>query len=132
MMNGSGSTIIHFEFTSETGSQYNYSKPWEGVYGRLQKTYTETTSDRTRSRLIACMNDEPCPECNGEKLNPASRMVTVGGKKRLPEIGSASVHDALEIIRSMAGTGNSAEKLDERSEFIGREILKEIEGRLGF
>ena len=47
MMNGSGSTIIHFEFTSETGSQYKYSKPWEGVYGRLQKTYTETTSDRT-------------------------------------------------------------------------------------
>ena len=131
MMNGSGSTIIHFEFTSETGSQYKYSKPWEGVYGRLQKTYTETTSDRTRSRLIACMSDEPCPDCNGEKLNPASRMVTVGGK-RLPEICSASVHDALGIIRSMAGTGNSAEKLDERSEFIGREILKEIEGRLGF
>ena len=131
MMNGSGSTIIHFEFTSETGSQYKYSKPWEGVYGRLQKTYTETTSDRTRSRLIACMNDEPCSECNGEKLNPAASRVTVGGK-RLPEIGAASVHDALEIIRSMRGEGDSAEELDERSAFIGREILKEIEGRLGF
>ena len=131
MMNGSGSTIIHFEFTSESGSQYKYSKPWEGVYGRLQKTYTETTSDRTRSRLIACMNDEPCSACNGEKLNPAASRVTVGGK-RLPEIGAASVHDALEIIRSMRGEGNSAEELDERSAFIGREILKEIEGRLGF
>ena len=131
MMNGSGSTIIHFEFTSESGSQYKYSKPWEGVYGRLQKTYTETTSDRTRSRLIACMNDEPCSACDGEKLNPAASRVTVGGK-RLPEIGAASVHDALEIIRSMRGEGNSAEELDERSAFIGREILKEIEGRLGF
>ena len=131
MMNGSGSTIIHFEFTSETGSQYKYSKPWEGVYGRLQKTYTETTSDRTRSRLIACMNDEPCSECNGEKLNPAASRVTVAGK-RLPEIGASSVHDALDIIRSMRGEGNSAEELDERSAFIGREILKEIEGRLGF
>ena len=131
LMNGSGSTIIHFEFTSESGSQYNYSKPWEGVYGRLQKTYTETTSDRTRSRLIACMNDEPCIACNGEKLNPAARNVTVGGK-RLPDIGAASVHDALEIIKSMAGKGNTAEELDERSAFIGREILKEIEGRLAF
>ena len=131
LMNGSGSTIIHFEFTSETGSQYKYSKPWEGVYGRLQKTYTETTSERTRSRLIACMNDEPCPDCNGEKLNPAARMVTVGGK-RLPEIGAASVHEALDIIRSMRGDGKSAEELDERSAFIGREILKEIEGRLDF
>ena len=131
LMNGSGSTIIHFEFSSESGSQYNYSKPWEGVYARLQKTYTETTSDRTRSRLIACMNDEPCTACNGEKLNPAARNVTVGGK-RLPEIGAASVHEALEIIKSMAGKGDSAEELDERSAFIGREILKEIVGRLEF
>ncbi len=69
LLNGSGSTIINFEFKSESGSQYKYSKPWEGVIGRLQKTYTETTSERTRSRLIACMNDEPCSECNGEKLN---------------------------------------------------------------
>ena len=131
LLNGSGSTIIHFHFRSESGSEYNYSKPWEGVYSRLQKTYTETTSERTRSRLISCMNDEDCPDCSGEKLNAAARMVTVGGK-RLPEIGAASVHDALEIIRSMSGNGKLAEKLDERSEFIGREILKEIEGRLGF
>ena len=131
LMNGSGSTIINFEFVSETGSQYKYNKPWEGVYSRLQKTYTETTSERTRSRLISCMTDEDCPDCNGEKLNPAARNVTVGGI-RLPEVGRASVHEALQIIKSMKGDGESAETLDERSEFIGREILKEIEGRLGF
>ena len=118
ILNGSGSTIIHFEFRSETGSQYNYSKPWEGVFGRLQKTYTETTSERTRSRLIACMNDEDCPDCNGEKLNAAARQVTAGGK-RLPQMGAASVHDALGIIKSMSGDGNSAEELDDRSLFIG-------------
>ena len=73
IMNGSGSTIIHFEFLSETGSQYKYSKPWEGVYGRLQKTYTETTSERTEAVLLPVMNDEPCPACNGEKLNRCSR-----------------------------------------------------------
>ena len=54
------------------------------------------------------------------------------GGKRLPEIGAASVHEALKIIQSMRGEGNSADELDERSAFIGREILKEIEGRLGF
>ena len=131
MLNGSGSTIIHFEFQSETGSLYQYSKPWEGVYGRLQKTYTETSSDRTRNRLIACMNDEDCTACNGEKLNDAARMVTVGNK-RLPEIGNASVFDALQIIRSFRGEGKAAETLDERSAFIGKEIIKEIENRLGF
>ena len=131
MMNGSGSTIIHFEFISETGSQYKYSKPWEGVFERLQKTYTETTSERTRSRLIACMTDENCPECKGEKLNPAARNVSVGGI-RLPEVGMASVYEALGIVKSWQGDGKTAETLDERSAFIGRDILKEIEGRLGF
>ena len=131
IMNGSGSTIINFEFISEAGSQYKYSKPWEGVLGRLQKTYTETTSNRTRARLIACMTDEPCIDCAGEKLNPAARGVTVGGT-RLPEIGMSSVHDALQIVKSWNGEGDSSETLDERSAFIGREIIKEIEGRLGF
>ena len=131
IMNGSGSTIINFEFISESGSLYQYNKPWEGVYGRLQKTYTETTSDRTRSRLIACMNDEDCPSCNGEKLNDAARMVTVGGK-RLPQIGAASVFEALQIIRSFRGEGKFADELDDRSAFIGKEIIKEIESRLGF
>jgi excinuclease ABC subunit A len=69
--------------------------------------------------------------CGGEKLNPAARGVTVGGT-RLPEIGMSSVHDALQIVKSWSGEGNSSETLDERSSFIGREIIKEIEGRLGF
>ncbi len=72
-----------------------------------------------------------CTACNGEKLNDAARMVTVGNK-RLPEIGNASVFDALQIIRSFRGEGKAAETLDERSAFIGKEIIKEIENRLGF
>ena len=139
LLYGSGSTIIHYKFTSESGSQYNYSKPWEGVIPRLQKTYTETTSERTRSRLISCMTDLDCSECNGEKLNAAARFVTVGGI-RLPEVSNCSVHDALSVIRSWQPKGEGApeafadmlEILDERSLYIGKEILAEIESRLGF
>ena len=37
-----------FEFSSEGGSTYKMSKPWEGVYSRLNRTYTDTTDvDRT-------------------------------------------------------------------------------------
>ena len=139
LLYGSGSTIIHYEFTSETGSQYKYSKPWEGVIPRLERAYTETTSDRTRNRLISCMTDLDCPECKGEKLNAAARFVTVGGI-RLPEVSSCSVHDALCLVRAWQPEGDGApdafadllEILDERSLFIGKEILKEIESRLGF
>jgi len=140
LLYGSGSTIIHYEFTSENGSQYKYSKPWEGIIPRLQKTYVETTSNRTRNRLINCMTDLPCNDCNGEKLNPAARFVTVGGI-RLPEVSSCSIFESLDLVRAWrpdAEIGppeeyaDQLEVLDDKSLFIGTEILKEIENRLDF
>jgi excinuclease ABC subunit A len=139
LLYGSGSTVIHYEFVSESGSEYKYSKPWEGIVPRLERAYAETTSERTRNRLIACMTDLDCPECSGEKLNRAARYVTVGGI-RLPEVSMCSVHDALGLVRAWHPDGegppaafeDTLETLDERSLFIANEIVKEIENRLGF
>lgn len=134
LLHGSGSTIIHFLFESEKGSSYRMNRPWEGIIPRLERTYTETTSNRTRARLIACMNDEPCPECGGAKLNPAARNVTVGDV-HLPTLSSCSVHEALAIVRrwrDVDGVEAPSNPLDERSMFIGREVIREIENRLGF
>ena len=66
------------------------NRPWEGIIARLERTYAETSSDRTRNRLIACMTDLDCHACQGEKLNPAARFVTVGGI-RLPEVSRSSM-----------------------------------------
>ena len=78
LLNGSGSTTINFQFTSDKGSSYNMTRPWEGVFARIRRTYTETSSDRTRSRLASYMTDEHCTDCNGRKLNKAVSGVTVG------------------------------------------------------
>ncbi|NCG00160.1 MAG: excinuclease ABC subunit UvrA [Euryarchaeota archaeon] len=139
LLNGSGSTIINFHFESDNGSVYKMNRPWEGIIARLQKTYTDTTSERTRSRLINCMTDLDCSGCGGEKLTAAARYVSVGGI-RLPEVSRCSVHDSLALIRAWQPNGAGApenfadvlEILDERSLFIGKDILKEIENRLGF
>jgi len=131
ILNGSGSTIINFEFISETGSEYKYSKPWEGVFTRLQKTYVETTSDKTRSRLISYMSNEDCSDCSGQKLNKASRAVTVGDIT-LPQFNQSSVHEAKSIVESWVGDGDTATTLDERSMFIGNEVIKEVKSRLDF
>ena len=86
------------------------------------------------------MTDLPCSECNGEKLNAAARYVTVGGI-RLPEVSSCSIHESLELVRSWKPDSingppdmyaDALEVLDEKSLFIGNEILKEIESRLDF
>ena len=144
---GSGSTSIQYEFTSKKGSSYQMNRPWEGVFARLERTFTETTSDRTRNRLLSYMTDEPCLACNGAKLNPAVRGVFVGGTN-LPTFNSSSVLDALAITQIWS-TGETDKEfwseierdppvlkdiraLDEREMFIGREIIKEIANRLRF
>ena len=144
---GSGSTSIRYEFTSKKGSSYQMNRPWEGVFARLERTFTETTSERTRNRLLSYMTDEPCLACNGAKLNPAVRGVFVGGTN-LPSFNGASILDALAIIQIWStGTTDQAfwaeiertppameniRSLNEREMFIGREIIKEIANRLRF
>ena len=124
------------------------SKPWEGVFSRLRRTYTDTSSDRTRSRLSSFMTDEPCSDCEGRKLNRAVSGVTVGSTT-LPGISSCSVLEALATVQYWrigelddtwerldrdppASESITAKKLDDRSMFIATEIIKEIEARLRF
>ncbi len=149
MLNGSGGEAINFEFNSEKGSSYTMSRPWEGVFSRLTRTYKDTSSERTRSRLTSFMTDEPCTNCLGDKLNDAVCKVTVGGIN-LPGISKCSVLEALAVVQNwrLGGlddtwgkldreapssvTVSATEKLDERSMYIGTEIIKEIESRLRF
>ena len=149
LLHGSGSTAINFQFTSDKGSSYNMTRPWEGVFARIRRTYTETSSDRTRSRLASYMTDEHCMECNGRKLNNAVSGVTVGDVT-LPDFSSCSVIEALAVVqnwrlgnvddtwdkleRDVPETDivNLVKHLDERNLFIGKEIIKEIEARLRF
>ena len=149
MLNGSGGEVINFEFNSEKGSSYTMSRPWEGVFSRLARTYKDTSSERTRSRLSSFMTDEPCSNCRGDKLNDAVCKVTVGGVN-LPGISSCSVLEALAVVQNWRLGGlddtwdnldrdapdsvivQSTERLDERSMYIGKEIIKEIESRLRF
>lgn len=150
ILNGSGSTDIAFKFESEKGSVYQMVKPWEGVFNRLMRTYRDTDSERNRSRLQSYMVDQPCTDCDGQKLNPAVRAVTVGGLS-LPELSQSTVLESLAILQqwrlgnseqeiwsklarepSTSGSVNKSEKLGERDLFIAREVLKEIESRIQF
>jgi len=146
---GSGSTAINFEFNSEKGSAYRMTRPWEGVFARIRRTYTETNSDRTRSRLASYMTDEHCSSCNGKKLNSAVSKVTVGGVT-LPSFSAGSVLEALAVVQQWKNEESEdtwaklerdipttplvkqSNSLDERSYFIGKEVIKEIESRLRF
>jgi len=124
---GTGPLEIDFVFESRRkGSRYEMRRSWEGVLPRLERQFRETDSDGTRNRIAKFMLDEICPECCGEKLNRASRKVTVGGIT-LPELNNLTVKESLDLVSKWGGG-----ELDQRSIFIGTEVIKEIFNRLSF
>ena len=69
------------------------------------------------------MANIPCPDCNGKRLKKESLSVTVGGMN-IAEISDMTVRHAREKLGSL--------KLTQTEELIARQILKEIDSRLGF
>ncbi|MCR5660816.1 MAG: excinuclease ABC subunit UvrA [bacterium] len=96
---------------------------FEGVLPSLSRRYVEVDSDWIREEIGKFMTEQTCPDCQGQRLKPESRAVTVKGL-RLPELCSMSVHAARSWF----------EKLDltDREQFIARQIIKELNARLGF
>ena len=69
------------------------------------------------------VEEAPCEHCHGQRLNPMSLAVTVGGLN-IHELCSLSIQNALEFVNSL--------ELTDTEQAIAREILKEIRARLGF
>ncbi|CAM5784820.1 excinuclease ABC subunit UvrA [Rhizobacter fulvus] len=67
--------------------------------------------------------DEPCPDCAGTRLNPASRLVTFE-REPITTIGSWSVADARIWVGALQLAGRDAE--------IARDVVSEIKSRLEF
>ena len=114
---------LEYERISKTGWSGKYRGEFEGIINNLERRYKESTSDYSKHDIEACMSDEECPVCHGERLKKESLSVTVGGIN-ISELTHMSVTKALDFFRNL--------KLTEREELIGGRIIKEINERLGF
>ncbi len=95
----------------------------EGIIPTLERRYHQTTSSYVKQEMESLMQNIPCPECHGARLNPLSLAVTVGDKN-INDLSDLSVKDAYDFIDSL--------KLSARDETISEQIIKEIKSRLGF
>ena len=69
------------------------------------------------------VEDAPCPECLGKRLNPMVLAVTVGGLN-IDDFCALSIREALDFMQNLTLSGSEA--------VIARDIVKEIKARLGF
>ncbi len=120
---GSGKEKIEFYYENTRGMQVRQKHRFEGVIPNLERRYRETESSAVREELARFLNSQPCPECDGTRLNGAARHVFVAGRA-LPEISELSVGHAREFFEELS--------LEGWRKTIADKIVKEIGARLGF
>ncbi len=104
-------------------SHSEWNGKFEGIIPNTLRRYNETNSEISRRAIEQIMATHECEECHGQRLNPISLAVTVGGLN-IRQLTDLSVAAELEFFENL--------KLTEREATIAELILKEIKSRLQF
>ncbi|MCL1991760.1 MAG: excinuclease ABC subunit UvrA, partial [Spirochaetes bacterium] len=108
---------------NEGTNRFEYNSRFPGVLEDLKRRYLETQSGGVKEWLEKFMSHKPCEDCGGKRLKKEVLAVTVGGKN-IWEVSRLSVTDSLGFFAAL--------ELNESEAKIARQILKEINARLGF
>lgn len=119
---GTGGERIEVRRKNEYGSG-KYQTPFEGIINNLERRFRETSSNWIKEEIESYMSAVPCEACHGDRLNPMSLAVTVGGKN-ISAFCNQSVDQALDFLKTITLEGRAVD--------IAKPILKEIRARLGF
>jgi len=122
LLKGTGSTKVKMEYSSERWSG-TYTGGWEGAIPNLMRRYKQTKSNHIRDWIEQFMRMRACPKCDGSRLKPESRAVTLDSKS-LGEISSYSIKNIKTFFSNLRLGVNEAT--------IAEQILKEVQERLTF
>ena len=120
---GSDRERIQFRYFTGRGGEVTRRHPFEGIIPNMQRRYRETESSTVREELAKYLSTQPCPECDGSRLNEAARNVFIADHN-LSQISALSVGTALEFFGALHLEGWRGE--------IADKIVKEIGDRLRF
>ena len=123
LLYGTGEEILEFGYENMFGQYKIHRIPFEGVMNILNRRYRESESDTMREEYENYMSVNLCPECHGARLKPEVLAVTIGGKN-IQQVTDMPVAQCQEFFQQVEFTG--------RELTIGRQVLKEINARLGF
>lgn len=114
---------LTFQYENMYGETRTYQVPFEGTLPLLSRRYRESTSDMMREEIEEFMSVKPCPKCHGARLKPESLAIRIGSKN-IYEVTQLNIADSQQFFSTV--------ELTERQQLIARQILKEIDARLGF
>ena len=123
ILKGSGFDSIEFSYFNERGRVVKKSHPFEGIINNMQRRYRETESNAVREELARYISSQPCPDCEGTRLNQGARNVFIA-EHNLPSITNMAVEHSLAFFDTLDLPGKQGK--------IATKIVKEINDRLRF
>jgi excinuclease ABC subunit A len=122
---GDAGELVPAIYEDRYGRMRQYYTNFEGVIPYLERRYRETNSDSVRADIERYMASTPCPSCHGKRLKPESLAVTILGQN-IMDVTALPVTEALKWVEQLP------DKITAREFSIARQIIKEIQARLGF
>jgi len=110
-------------FRNKWGRNRQFTSDYSGIVGMLQKRLGETESDGVKEWLGQFQSERPCPTCKGKRLKPEALSVLLGG---------INISDLCALSIAKGTVWFETLKLTPRQQIIGRQIVREIQTRLGF
>jgi len=123
VLHGSGGEHIAFTYLTEGSGRAQRKHAFEGILPNLQRRYRETESSMVREELSRYISEQPCPDCQGQRLNRSARHVFVDGRN-LPSITALPIDQTQCLFEQLSLPGWRGE--------IAVKIVKEIRERLRF
>jgi excinuclease ABC subunit A len=120
---GSGHESIAFRVVTPRGDTLVQRHSFEGVIPNMERRYRETDSAMVREELAKYLASQPCPDCEGTRLNRSARHVFVADAA-LPELTALPIRRVVDFFRDLILPGRRGE--------VAAKIVKEITARLQF
>ena len=121
---GSGREKIPVVYQGKNGREWRQEVRFEGIINNLSRRYRRTDSEAIRQDFEnRFMTVRPCSSCHGARLRPESLAVKIGSYN-ISQVAAFSIDKAKTFFSSLA--------LSEKEQLIAKQILKEIDKRLGF
>ncbi len=117
---GAKEVMVHYKGQRGEG---DYPITFEGLINNMYRRYRETFSDSSKQEYEAYMSITPCTTCKGMRLKQESLAVTINDKN-IYELTALSIEQLQKFMESLT--------LSETEKIIGKQILKEINNRVGF
>lgn len=114
---------VTVQYRNRWGRERRYSTGFEGVLSYIARKHEEVESDNARDRYEQYMRQIPCPDCDGQRLNPASLSVLIEGR---------SIADVARMPLDETAGFFTGLDLSARDAQIADQVLKEIQARLNF